>query len=137
MAVGDGTLRGRIYDDLDPELSLGLLESDGPALDGRDDMEGMRPTKGESRDLKEFEVFGLPNSREDERPKLIKQWLDKFCCLSDNAFDWGRVVGTVEVVQAGVINTQHRRGLVEGRANVLRIGLQEQIRLSIGQTKTS
>ena len=100
-------------------------------------MEGMRPTKGESRDLKEFEVFGLPNSREDERPKLIKQWLDKFCCLSDNAFDWGRVVGTVEVVQAGVINTQHRRGLVEGRANVLRIGLQEQIRLSIGQTKTS
>jgi hypothetical protein len=124
----------------------GIHKSDCPALDvqgelqvlnldGRDGVEGMRSTKGKSRDLGEFEVFDLPDLREDERPYLIKRWVDEFCHLSDNVFDWGHGVGAAGVVQTGIIDSQHRQGLVEGRTNILRVGLEEQTRLSIGQTK--
>ena len=106
----------------------GPHKSDGPDLDvqgewrSHDGVEGMCSTKGKSRDLGVFEVFDLPDFREDERPYLIKRWLDEVCHLSDGVFDWDHGDGAAGVVQAGVINSQHRRGLVEGRANVLRVG---------------
>jgi hypothetical protein len=79
----------------------------------------------EKPNLGESEVFDLPESRQDERPDLIKQWLDELCHLSDGVFDWDHWVCGAGVVQAGVINSQHQRGLVEGRTNVLRVGLEE------------
>jgi hypothetical protein len=41
-------------------------------LDGRDGVEGMHSTKGNSRDFGESEVFDLPGSREDECPDVIE-----------------------------------------------------------------
>ena len=75
VAAGDETPpEGRVCDDLDPEFSRSLQQSNGVILDvqgegrvfdldSRDGMDGMRPTKSQSRDLRESDVFDLPGSR--------------------------------------------------------------------------
>ena len=122
VATGDeAPSEGRVCDDLDAEFPRGLQEPDGLILDvqsegrvldldGKNGVDSVRPAKSRSRDLRESEVFNLPGSREDECPDLHRRGrihsLDELSHLSDGVFDWDRGVGTVEVVEVDVVDSQ-------------------------------
>ena len=61
--------------------------------------------------------------------------LDELGHRSDGVFDRDRGVGTVEVVQVDVIDSQPRQGFVEGRMNILRVTIHDPARISTGQTE--
>ena len=58
--------------------------------------------------------------------------LDELGHRGDGVFDWDRRVSTVEVVEVDIINSQPRQGFVNGLMNVLRVGLYDPSRHSMG-----
>jgi len=50
-------------------------------------------------------------------------------------FDWDRGVGTVEVVEVDVVDSQPRQRLIEGLADVFWVGLHDRAGLSMGETE--
>ena len=61
--------------------------------------------------------------------------LDKLGHLSNGVFDRDRRVSAVEVVEVDVIDSQLRQRLVEGRADVLRVGFHNSLLFSVSNTK--
>jgi len=84
-------------------------------------------------------MFDLPGSREDERPDFRTRGsvhsLDELGHLGNSIFDWDRRVGTVEVVEVDVIDSQPRQGLVEGHVDVFRVGLHDPTGFSMGEAE--
>ena len=71
----------------------------------------------------------------DRGTKRNHHSLDEFGHLADGVFDRDRWIGTVEVVEVDVVDSQPRQGLVEGLMDVLRVGFHKPIGLSMGDTE--
>ena len=71
----------------------------------------------------------------DRGTKRNHHSLDEFGHLADGVFDRDRWIGTVEVVEVDVVDSQPRQGFVEGLMDVLWISLHEPIWVSMAETK--